>query len=247
MKKFEFLLIYTLFFSFTAAISQDVREIVRKAEDMIKGETCEGSFTMKVVTQDYSRTVKMDSWWIGNEKALIVIKSPAKEAGNKTLKIGNEMWSYLKSTETTIKIPPSMLLQSWNGSDLTNDDLVRESKLIDDYYLKLMLEENIEAEPCWKIELTPKPDLPVVWGRIYYWIRKSDVLPAGMQFFDEKGKLCRTFAFSDYKSISGRKIPTRQVIQSNTKPGQYTEFIYDKVKFDIKISDRVFSFRELEK
>ncbi len=33
------------------------------------------------------------------------------------------MWEYLKNTETTIKIPPSMMLQSWNGSDFTNDDL----------------------------------------------------------------------------------------------------------------------------
>jgi ABC-type lipoprotein export system ATPase subunit len=100
--------------------SQSAEEIIKKAEDMIKGESSSGTFTMTVVNPDFKRTVVMESWWVGNEKALIIIKSPAKESGNKTLKIKNEMWNYLKNTETTIKIPPSMMLQSWNGSDLTN-------------------------------------------------------------------------------------------------------------------------------
>ena len=134
-----------------SAQSQTAYEIVDKAENIIKGETCKGKFTMKITTPEFERTLKMDGWWIGNEKSLIVITSPAKEAGNKTLKIGKEIWNYLKNTETTIKIPPSMMLASWNGSDLTNDDLVRESKLVKDYSLKLLFEEKIDNENCWKI------------------------------------------------------------------------------------------------
>jgi len=227
--------------------SQNAEEIIKKAEDMIKGETSTGTFTMTVVNPDFKRTVVMESWWVGNEKALIVIKSPAKEAGNKTLKIKNEMWNYLKNTETTIKIPPSMMLQSWNGSDLTNDDLVRESDLIKDYDIKLLLEEKIQNEDCWKIELTPKPTAPVVWGTIYYWVRKIDFLPALIQYYDEKGNLHRTMSFSDYKIMDKRKIPTKWTIINNKKTGHYTEFIYNDVKFNVKIPDRIFSFKELEK
>ena len=140
---------------FNIVLSQTAEEIIKKSEDLIKGETSHGTFIMTVSTPDYSREITMESWWVGNSKALISIKSPKKEAGNKTLKIGNEMWNYLKNTETTIKIPPSMMLQSWNGSDFTNDDLVRESNLSDDYNQKILAEEDIGGEKYWKIELDP--------------------------------------------------------------------------------------------
>jgi outer membrane lipoprotein-sorting protein len=228
--------------------AQTAYEIVDKAENIIKGgETCKGKFTMIITTPEFERTLKMDAWWVGNDKSLIVVTAPAKESGNKTLKIGKEIWNYLKNTETTIKIPPSMMLASWNGSDLTNDDLVRESELVRDYDIKILFDERIDNELCWKIELTPKPNAPVVWGRIYYWVRKTDYLPSIIQFYDEKGSLQRTMVFSEIKAMSGRKIPTKWKIISNKKEKNFTEFIYDDVKFDVKISDRIFSFKELEK
>jgi outer membrane lipoprotein-sorting protein len=232
---------------FGTLFAQDAMKLIDEAENAIKGDSMAGSFTMKVVTPDYSRTMKMDSWWVGTEKALIVITSPAKDAGNKTLKIGNEMWNYLKNTETTMKVPPSMMLQSWNGSDLTNDDLVRESKLSRDYDCKVLFEEEIAGKNCYKIELIPKPDAPVVWGKIYYWISKTDKLSTLVQYYSEKGKLIRTMKFSDVKMLGGRTIPTKWTVISENKPGNYTEFIYDDVKFDVKIPNRTFSKRELEK
>lgn len=245
MKK---LIIAIAFFSlFGTLMAQDAIKLIDEAENSIKGDSMTGSFTMNVVTPDYSRTMKMDSWWVGTEKALIVITAPAKDAGNKTLKIGNEMWNYLKNTETTMKVPPSMMLQSWNGSDLTNDDLVRESKLSRDYDCRVMFEEQISGKDCYKIELKPKPDAPVVWGHIYYWLSKEDKLPLLVQYYSEKGKLVRTMKFSDIKTMDGRKIPTKWTVISETKPGHYTEFVYDKVKFDVKIPKRTFSKRELEK
>lgn len=229
------------------AHSQTAYEIVNKAEDAIKGKTSYGVFEMQVKTPDFERTMTMKAWWLGNEKSLIVVTKPAKEAGNKTLKIGDEIWMYLNNTETTIKIPPSMMLASWNGSDFTNDDLVRESKLVRDYYLKIMKTEKIAGEMCWKIELTPKPDAPVVWGKLYYWVRQNDYLPALVQYYDEKGKLQRTMKFSDFKMMGGRKIPCKMMIINNKKKGHQTVLIYKNVKFDVKINPRIFSFRELEK
>lgn len=222
-------------------------EIINKAEESVKGETSTGTFTMKVVTPEYSREIKMKSWWTDDKKALIIIEEPAKDRGNKTLKIGNEMWIYLKNTETTMKLPSSMMLENWYGSDLTNQDIVRESKLTDDYNIKLMFEEEIGGEKCWKLELTPKPDVPVVWGKIYYWVRQKDYLPALVQYYSEKGKLIRSFKFRNIKMMGGRMIPTTWRIVSNTKKNHYTELIYDDVKFDVKIPARIFSFRELEK
>lgn len=227
--------------------SDDVYEILKSAENKFKGETSQGKFTMIVTTPDYRRELKMESYNKGNDKALIIITSPSKEAGNKTLKIGRELWTYLRSTETTLKLPASMMLQSWNGSDLTNDDLVRESSLYNDYELKLLISEKISNVDCWKIELIPRPNAPVVWGRIYYWVRKIDYNPALVQYYDENGVLIRSMKFSDIKNIDGRIIPSKWIIVNEKKKGNFTEFIYDDVKLDKPIPDRIFSFRELEK
>ncbi len=231
----------------STATAQTAGEIIRRAEDLIKGKTSEGTFEMTVVTPDYTRTMRMQSWWVGNDKALIVILSPKKEAGNKTLKIKNEMWSYLKNTETTIKLPPSMMLQSWNGSDFTNDDLVRESNLNTDYTSTIAGEETVGDERCWKIELTPKPTAPVVWGRLEYWVRESDYLPAAVKYYDEKGKLMRTMQYSDYTMMGGRRLPTKWTMVNDVKPGHSTSFTLIDVKFDVPIGEKIFSFRELEK
>jgi outer membrane lipoprotein-sorting protein len=222
-------------------------EIVDKAEEAYKGETSVGVFTMKIVRPDYTRQVTMKAWNKGNEKALVVTKAPKKEAGNKLLKIGNELWQYLDNTETTMKLPASMMLNSWNGSDLTYDDMVRESNLVDDYDLSIMFEEKIAGEECWKIKLTPRPEAAVVWGKLYYWVRKSDYLPALVQYYGDDGKLKRTMKFYDISMMDGRKIPLRWKVIDEEDKGEYTLFIYKDVEFNVDIPDRIFSFRELER
>ena len=245
MKRFWIYLV--LSFSASSLLAQTANEIIDKAENLIKGKSAHGVIEMSITTPDYERTLKMESWWVGNEKALIVVKSPRKEAGNKTLKIKNEMWNYLKNTETTIKIPPSMMLQSWNGSDFTNDDLVRESNYSEDYVNKIETEEKLDGELCWKIDMTPKPDAPVVWGKLYYWVRKADYLPSQIKYYDEKGKLIRTLTFSDIKTFGNRRMPSVWTMTSNTKEGHITKFITLEMEFDVNISPRKFSFQELER
>jgi outer membrane lipoprotein-sorting protein len=227
--------------------AQTAEEIIKKSEDLIKGESSHGTFKMTVVTPDFTRELTMESWWVGNKKALIVVKSPPKEAGNKTLKIGNEMWNYLRNTETTIKVPPSMMLQSWNGSDFTNDDLVRESNLSKDYNQKIIAEEENSGEKFWKIELDPKPSAAVVWGKLYYWVRQKDYTPSDIQYYDEKGNLVREMVFSNVKTFGNRRIPSVWTMVNKLKQGHSTTFKIISVKFDIEISDSIFSFEELEK
>lgn len=230
-----------------SAYGQTPEEIIRIAQDRLEGKTGQGTFVMTVITPDYTRTMKMESWWVGHEKSLIVIRSPKKEAGNKWLKIGNEMWSYLRNTETTIKLPPSMMLQSWNGSDFTNDDLMRESSIVEDYDHTIVADEMLGNEKCWKIELTPKSEAAVVWGKLYYWVRQKDYLPAAVDYYDEKGNLMRSMVYSDFKILGGRKIPAKWTMENRAKERRRTEFSILNIEYDKKISDRIFSFRELER
>jgi len=231
----------------SSLFAQSAKELITQAEDAIKGETSHGTIEMIVKTPDYTRDLEMESWWVGNEKALIVIKSPRKEEGNKTLKIGNEMWNYLKNTETTIKVPPSMMLQSWNGSDFTNDDLVRESNLSKDYTMEIVGEEKVNDVLCYKIELNPKPSAPVVWGKLYYFVRKKDTLPAKIEYYNENGKLIRTMRLKDIKKFNDRTIPSEWIMESNTKEGRSTAIKIKSMEFNVKIDPSRFSFRELER
>ena len=227
--------------------SQDAKQIVQRAEDSIKGKSSSHSIMeMVITTPDYTRTMKMESWSIGSSKSLVNILSPAKEAGNRTLKLGNEIWMYLRQTETTIRIPPSMMLQSWNGSDYTYDDMVREETLIDDYDISIVGNEQMDGVECWKLKLTPKPNAPVVWGSILYWVRKPDNLPAQAQYFDEKGKLIRTMVMSNFSVVDGRKIPATWTMYNSDRTHS-TAIKIIEAHFDVRIPDRVFTLKELEK
>lgn len=245
MKKLFFIITLLLTQSL---FSQDAYEIIDNAENILKGtSSAQGIIEMTVTTPDYERTLKMESWWQGNEKALIIIQSPRREKGNKTLKIKNEMWNFLRNTETTIKVPPSMMLQSWNGSDFTNDDLVRESKLSRDYDIKIIGEEKISEQNCWKLELIPKPQAPVVWGKLIYWVNTKDYTPVKVEYFDEKNVLKRYMEFEDVKNLGGRTMPTVWRMVNASKPGHKTEFKTLSMEFDKTIPDRIFSFQELER
>ena len=238
---------FLLLFLTQPLFSQTAQEVIAKAEELLRGETSRGTFEMTVVTPEFTRGLIMDSWWVGEEKSLIVVKAPKREAGNKWLKIGNEMWNYLRATETTIKIPPSMMLHSWNGSDFTNDDLARESSLSKDYTASVVGEEEVMGEFCWKIELTPNPEAAVVWGKLYVWVRQKDFLPYVDEYYDEKGTLVRYMVYTDVKKMGGRTIPTTWTMYNEVKEGHRTEFKILDIKFDTPNPDRVFSFRELER
>jgi outer membrane lipoprotein-sorting protein len=251
MKRSLAILLSTLFLA-ACLPAQTAREIVAKAENLIRGTSSHGTFDMTVETPDFKRSLTMESWWIEKsasepDKSLIVIRAPSKEEGNKWLKVGNEMWNYLRATETVIKIPPSMMLQSWNGSDFTNDDLARESSLSRDYEPELTGEETIAGEPCWKLVLKPEPDAPVVWGKLYIWVRKADLLPATVQYFDEKGTLVRTLIYSDVRKLGGRTIPTTWEMVNHARDGHRTVFRIEEIEFDQPIPGSVFSFRALER
>lgn len=231
---------------------QTARDIIARAENLLRGKSSYGTFEMTVVTPEFTRSLTMESWWVeetetDKDRSLIVILAPKKEEGNKWLKVGNEMWNYLRATETIIKIPPSMMLQAWNGSDFTNDDLARESSLSKDYEPDFVGEEQIADEPCWKLRLVPLPDAPVVWGKLYIWVRKKDLLPSIVQYFDEKGTLVRAMVYSDIREVGGRRIPTTWTMYNKVKEDHRTEFKIIDITFDQPVAEHIFSFRELER
>lgn len=238
-----------LFFAFaaTAVNAQDIKEIIRQADEKFRGNSSRGEMTMIIERPSWSRTVSMKSWTLGNDYSMIYITAPAKEKGQVFLKRQKEMWNWVPSIERMIKIPPSMMMQSWMGSDFTNDDLVKESQLASDYHHKLLGEEEIEGYPCYKIELIPHDDAPVVWGKVVMWISKNEYHWLKGKYYDEDGYLVNTEILTDIKMMDNREMPTRLEMIPADEEGHKTILIFDKIEFDVKINENFFSQQNMKR
>jgi len=234
-------LILILFF-ISMLIAQDAQEIIKKTEQALRGKSSIGEMEMIVVKKEWTRKLRLKFWEKGKEKSVVVILAPAKEKGIATLKIGNNVWNYLPSIERTIKLPPSMMSQSWMGSHFTNDDLVRESSLERDYNARLIKQDNEK----YYLELIPKPDATVVWGKIKAEIDKKTYLPLKAYYYDERGEKIRSLVYSDIRKTGNRYFPFLWILYPEKKPGEKTEMRVINIKFDVPIPDRIFSLRYLK-
>jgi outer membrane lipoprotein-sorting protein len=221
------------------------QEIVERAENALWGKTLQAQLTMTVATPRWTRRLELSAWIERPRRSFIRILAPAKESGIGSLRIGAEMWNYLPAVERTIKIPPSMMLQPWMGSDFTNDDLVKESSRLDDYTHRFATEDAAGDSSVFVIESVPKPDAPVVWGRIVMRVRRADFLPVREDFYDERGTLVRVLTFSDIRTMGGRAVPTTWQMRPTGKPGHVTTVVLTRATYDRPIADDIFTQRHL--
>lgn len=154
----------------SAVVAQEPpgREILDRVEQLLWGKTVQGEYEMTISTPRWQRTLGLRVWIERPKRSFVRIVSPAKEAGIGSLRLGSEMWNYLPNVERVVKIPPSMMLQPWMGSDFTNDDLVKQSSILEDYTLKVLAAVTVEGQAAYQVEAIAKPEAAVVWGRILY-------------------------------------------------------------------------------
>ena len=193
-----------------------------------------------VVRPKWKKEMTMKGWSVGEDYFTSVIITPAKEKGTVFLKRENEVWNYVPSIERTIKLPPSMMMQNWMGTDFTNDDLVQRSSITDDYTNTIIGEETIDDLDCWIIQLIPKEDAPVVWGKLIMWIDKNDYMQLKTQFFDEYDDMVNVMNSKTIKNFGGKKLPSVIEFVPLEKEGNKT--IVERLvwKFDIDINERFF-------
>jgi outer membrane lipoprotein-sorting protein len=247
MFKSFFYSLIILFLFLVNTFGQDATEIVKKADELMKAKSSYSEITMKIVKPDWSREMGMKVWALEPDYAMIYITEPARDKGTVTLKRKTEVWNWLPSAQKVIKIPPSMMLQSWMGSDFTNDDLVKESSVIKDYTHKLLSEENIDGLDCYKIQLTPKPDAGVVWGKIIAWIAKDTYLEPKVEYYDEDGFMVKQFIGSNLQKMDDRNIFTHWEMIPEDKPGNKTIMDYNKIQFNIKTDESFFSEQNMKR
>lgn len=237
-----------LLFAFIVVLpAQDATGIIQKAENKLRGSSSKGEMTMTIIRPDWTREVGIKSWALGTEYSLILITGPARDKGSTFLKRKQEMWSWQPSIDRTIKMPPSMMMQSWMGSDFTNDDLVKESSIITDYDHKLLGSQKMEGRDCWKIELIAHEDAPVVWGKILLWVDKEESMQLRTEFYDEDDYLVNTMIGSDIKKLGGRWLPAKLEIIPAEEEGHKTVLQYISLDFNTNIKESFFSMQNMKR
>jgi Outer membrane lipoprotein-sorting protein len=230
-----------------ATAGQTSLEIIDQVDRLLRGDSSRGTIEMQIRTENWERSLRMQAWSLGTDFSLIRVASPAREAGTATLKADTEVWNYLPRVDRTIKVPASMMMGSWMGSHFTNDDLVHESRLIEDYDISIIFDGPADGDEVWDLRLVPKPEAPVVWDRIDYRVRQADLMPLWAKYFDEDQELVRTLSFQDFVEMGGRLVPARMVVQPQDKPDESTVIIYHDLEFDIGLTEDFFSLRNLRR
>lgn len=229
------------------AQAPDATEIIRKADEKSRGLSSQGTMTMTVIRPDWKRTITMKAWSKSRDYSLVLITAPARDKGQVFLKIKTEMWNWVPTIDKTIKIPPSMMLQSWMGSDFTNDDLVKESSIVVDYTHKLLGKEKVRDVECYKIEMIPLPDAAVVWGKVIMWITVDGYNQWKAEYYDEDNKLVNVSDSYDIRRLGDRELPTRMEMIPLNKKGQKTVLQIDDMKFNTKLDVGFFSLQNMKK
>ena len=220
-------------------------EIVEKSEDAVRANSITGTYEITVKTRRWTRTMSMKYQELrGARKSFAEILSPRKDAGNRFLMIKTDMWHYVPKIQQTIKIAPSMMLNSWMGSDFSNDDIVKESSILHDYTHRLMGTRDLDGTNSYIVELTPKANAAVVWGKILYYARTSDFLPVKQEFYSEHGVLRKVLTCDGFRVMGGRTIPTVYKMQPAGK-NRYTIMEIKSIRFNENIPGRVFSQQNL--
>jgi len=224
--------------------SLDVKKIIQEIDELYRSTSSYAEIEMTITNPHWQRTMTMKAWSLGRERTFVRILTPKKERDVGSLRVENEMWNYLPKTDKVIKIPPSMMMSSWMGSDFTNDDLVKEFSLWEDYSYEVISPEGA-ADSLVYINCVPRPDLPIIWGNIVIAARRSDHLPVWQKYYDEKDRLMRVMTYSEIRTFDGRTMPSVMEMVPQNKEGHKTVIRYTALQFDLTIEPELFSLRHL--
>ncbi len=238
-------------FILTAAQAQNgsltAHEIIQIADEKVRGTYSEAAIRMTIIRPDWSREMQLKSWSKGEDYSLILVTAPARDKGISFLKRESEMWNWQPTIDRVIKMPPSMMSQSWMGSDFTNDDLARASSTVDDYIQEIVGEEEVEGRTCWVIDLIPKEGVGVVWGKIKIWVDQKDFIQMKTEFYDEDDYLVNTMSGKDIQNLGGKLLPRVLEVVPADEEGHMTKVEYLSLIFENPIKDAFFSVQNMKR
>ncbi len=224
--------------------ADEARDIVRAAIDYWRGTASVGEMTMTIHRPDWERSMSMRAWTQGDDRSLVRVTAPKKDKGNGTLIDDNNMWSYSPKINRVIKVPSSMMGQSWMGSDFSNKDISRVDDIIDQYEHAVLGEEELDGHTVYQIESIPHEDAAVVWGKEILRIRDDNVL-VDHSFYDQDGELVKVLVSLEIGDMGGRVVAIRQRMNKVDEPDEWTEIVIDSMEYDLELRDSLFTLSNL--
>ncbi|MFW5735582.1 MAG: outer membrane lipoprotein-sorting protein [Oceanidesulfovibrio sp.] len=221
-------------------------ELVQRAHDYLRGRTSVSVVEMTIHRPNWERTMTIKAWTKGVEDSIFKIIAPAKDKDNGTLKLGQEMWTYNPKINRVIKIPPSMMSQSWMGSDFSNNDLAKSDTILTDYTHEIIGEEQHQGKTVYVIESIPKPRAPVVWGKQVLKVREDDIY-ISQEFFDEDMESVKMLEMLEIEEMAGKLYPTVWKMRKTDQTEEYTLLDYEDLEFDVDLDDDMFTVSALKR
>lgn len=224
-----------------------IKKILDASDDLFRGTSAHGKMMMTVRTEHWTRSLALNFWSQGEDKSFIIITSPKKEKGIKTLRLAKDMWNFLPKVKRIIKIPSSMMGGSWMGSHLSNNDLVKQSRMDEDFDANISFEGLRNGKSIIEITGIAREEAVVVWGKVVLVCDAKSLLPLRIEHYDEDMALSRTTSYGEQKTFGKRTIPSLIRIVPADKPKEYTEVRYADIQFDTDIPAHVFTTRNLKR
>ena len=246
MKKI--LIVLSIFLSISNSKADNIspEKILNNVDDLYRSNASHSILTLSVTTVNWQRTLTLEQWSKGEDKSLIKVLKPKKEKGLATLRVDKNVWNFLPKVKRVVKIPSSMMSSSWMGSHFTNDDLVKQSRMAEDYTFSITFEGMKDGKEIIEVTCLPNKEAAVVWGKVEVVVYADDYLPLRMIYYDEDLLLSRTLEFTNIEMMDGKMIPTMMNMIPTDEPGESTTVKWEEVKFDVTIDDDFFSLRKLQ-
>lgn len=216
-----------------------VDDVMDRLDDLFRGDSAYATLTMEVRTENFERTLELESWSLGDDFALFVIRSPAREAGTASLKTDEGLWNYAPRADRLMRVPSGMMSDGWMGSHITNEDLLRESDYVDDYDTTLSW-ATVDGGDVLRAVVLPRETAAVVYTRIEYDLTPETWVPLEMRSYDG-GDLVRTMRFGDVRDVGGRPVPFRMEVVPAEDPDEYTRMQYGELSFDADVDRALFT------
>jgi len=246
MKKVFLILGIIISISNSHADILSAEKILDNVDDLYRSNASHGILTLSVTTVNWQRALTLEQWTKGENKSLIKILKPKKEKGLATLRVDKNVWNYMPKVKRVVKIPSSMMSSSWMGSHFTNDDLVRESRMANDYIFSITFEGIREGNEIIEITCIPYNDAAVVWGKVEVIVYRNNYIPLRMIYYDEDLLLSRTLEFENIQMMDGKMIPTQMNMIPADEPDESTKVKWEEIQFSVSIDNDFFSLRKLQ-
>lgn len=233
----------------TVALAADptADEILARVDRNMTFDTRSLQIEMTSVNARRTRTFTMTAWGRGDDQSAIRYVAPERDAGTKMLRVGDELWMYMPAVEKVQKISGHMLRQGMMGSDVSYEDMMTASSLLDDYTAKVVGSGTVDGRACWKLEMTAK-DATITYPKRETCIDKEFAIATESKMYALSGMLLKTWTMHDIQKFpDGRAYPTRMEIADNLQTGTHTTLKFSQLVFGVKVPDEVFTTRWLER